>query len=49
MTQPGHTLEWALKLKELAYVRTHAYSTADFEHGLSTEAPRGLHKVTLTR
>ena len=26
-------LEWALKLKELAYVRAHAYSTADFEHG----------------
>jgi glucosamine--fructose-6-phosphate aminotransferase (isomerizing) len=26
-------LEWALKLKELAYVRAHAYSTADFQHG----------------
>jgi glucosamine--fructose-6-phosphate aminotransferase (isomerizing) len=26
-------LEWALKLKELAYVRAQAYSTADFQHG----------------
>lgn len=26
-------LEWALKLKELASVLAHAYSTADFEHG----------------
>jgi glutamine---fructose-6-phosphate transaminase (isomerizing) len=25
--------EWALKLKELAYVRAQAYSTADFQHG----------------
>lgn len=25
--------EWALKLKELAYVRAHAYSSADFQHG----------------
>lgn len=26
-------LEWALKLKELTYVRAQAYSTADFQHG----------------
>jgi glucosamine--fructose-6-phosphate aminotransferase (isomerizing) len=26
-------LEWALKLKELAYVRAQGYSTADFQHG----------------
>ena len=25
--------EWALKLKELAYVRAQAYSSADFQHG----------------
>jgi glucosamine--fructose-6-phosphate aminotransferase (isomerizing) len=26
-------LEWALKLKELAYVRAQGYSSADFQHG----------------
>ena len=34
-------LEWALKLKELAYVRAHAYSTADFEHGPIASLPPG--------
>ncbi|HEX2141240.1 MAG TPA: SIS domain-containing protein, partial [Candidatus Limnocylindria bacterium] len=35
-------LEWALKLKELAYVRAHAYSTADFQHGPAASlAPGG--------
>lgn len=32
-------LEWALKLKELAYVRAHAYSTADFQHGPVASLP----------
>ncbi|HEV8252811.1 MAG TPA: SIS domain-containing protein [Candidatus Limnocylindria bacterium] len=27
------SFEWALKLKELAYVRAQAYSSADFQHG----------------
>jgi glucosamine--fructose-6-phosphate aminotransferase (isomerizing) len=34
-------LEWALKLKELAYVRAQAYSTADFQHGPSASLPPG--------
>jgi glucosamine--fructose-6-phosphate aminotransferase (isomerizing) len=34
--------EWALKLKELAYVRAQAYSTADFRHGpVASLAPGG--------
>lgn len=32
-------LEWALKLKELAYVRAAAYSTADFQHGPVASLP----------
>jgi len=34
-------LEWALKLKELTYVRAHAYSTADFQHGPVASLERG--------
>jgi glucosamine--fructose-6-phosphate aminotransferase (isomerizing) len=35
-------LEWALKLKELAYVRAQGYSTADFQHGPAASlAPAG--------
>jgi glucosamine--fructose-6-phosphate aminotransferase (isomerizing) len=34
-------LEWALKLKELAYVRAQAYSSADFEHGPVASLPTG--------
>lgn len=34
-------LEWALKLRELAYVRAHAYSTADFQHGPVASLPPG--------
>lgn len=34
-------LEWALKLKELAYVRAQAYSSADFEHGPVASLPPG--------
>ena len=34
--------EWALKLKELAYVRAQAYSSADFQHGpVASLAPGG--------
>ena len=34
--------EWALKLKELGYVRAQAYSTADFRHGpVASLAPGG--------
>jgi glucosamine--fructose-6-phosphate aminotransferase (isomerizing) len=33
--------EWALKLQELAYVRAHAYSTADFQHGPVASLPPG--------
>ena len=34
--------EWALKLKELAYVRAEAYSSADFQHGpVASLAPGG--------
>lgn len=33
-------LEWALKLKELAYVRAQGYSTADFQHGPVASLPR---------
>ena len=35
-------LEWALKLKEMAYVRAQGYSTADFQHGPAASlAPEG--------
>ena len=34
-------LEWALKLKELAYVRAQGYSTADFQHGPAASLPTG--------
>lgn len=34
-------LEWALKLRELAYVRAHGYSTADFQHGPVASLPPG--------
>jgi glucosamine--fructose-6-phosphate aminotransferase (isomerizing) len=33
-------LEWALKVKELAYVRAQGYSTADFQHGPVASLPR---------
>jgi glucosamine--fructose-6-phosphate aminotransferase (isomerizing) len=34
--------EWALKLKELAYVQAQAYSSADFQHGpMASLAPGG--------
>ena len=32
-------LEWALKLKEMAYVRAQGYSTADFQHGPAASLP----------
>jgi glutamine---fructose-6-phosphate transaminase (isomerizing) len=36
------SFEWALKLKELAYVRAQAYSSADFQHGpVASLAPGG--------
>lgn len=35
-------LEWALKLKELAYVFADAYSAADFQHGPIALATRGF-------
>jgi glucosamine--fructose-6-phosphate aminotransferase (isomerizing) len=35
-------LEWALKLKELAYVFAEAYSAADFQHGPIALAARGF-------
>jgi glucosamine--fructose-6-phosphate aminotransferase (isomerizing) len=35
-------LEWALKLKELAYVFAEAYSAADFQHGPIALATRGF-------
>jgi glucosamine--fructose-6-phosphate aminotransferase (isomerizing) len=34
-------LEWALKLKELAYVRAQGYSSADFQHGPVASLPPG--------
>lgn len=34
--------EWALKMKELAYVFTDVYSTADFQHGPIAITERGL-------
>ncbi|MDQ2940616.1 MAG: SIS domain-containing protein, partial [Chloroflexota bacterium] len=41
------TLEWALKLKELTYVRAHAYSTADFQHGPVASLERGGHLLAI--
>ncbi|MDQ2935494.1 MAG: SIS domain-containing protein [Chloroflexota bacterium] len=40
-------LEWALKLKELTYVRAHAYSTADFQHGPVASLERGGHLLAI--
>jgi glucosamine--fructose-6-phosphate aminotransferase (isomerizing) len=40
-------LEWALKLKELTYVRAHAYSTADFQHGPVASLERGGHVLAI--
>ncbi|MEP6679896.1 MAG: SIS domain-containing protein [Chloroflexota bacterium] len=40
-------LEWALKLKELAYVRAHAYSTADFQHGPVASVELGAHLLAI--
>ena len=36
-------LEWALKLKELAYVHAQGYSTADFQHGPAASVNPGGH------
>ena len=40
-------LEWTLKLKELAYVRAHAYSTADFQHGPVASVELGAHLLAI--
>lgn len=40
-------LEWALKLKELTYVRAHAYSTADFQHGPVASIEPGAHLLAI--
>lgn len=40
-------LEWALKLKELTYVRAHAYSTADFQHGPIASVERAAHLLAI--
>jgi glutamine---fructose-6-phosphate transaminase (isomerizing) len=40
-------LEWALKLKELSYVRAHAYSTADFQHGPIASVERAAHLLAI--
>lgn len=43
-------LEWALKLKELAYVRAQGYSTADFQHGpVASLPPAGRVLAVLAR
>jgi glucosamine--fructose-6-phosphate aminotransferase (isomerizing) len=41
-------LEWALKLKELAYVRAQGYSTADFQHGPSASLAPGGHLLAVS-
>jgi glutamine---fructose-6-phosphate transaminase (isomerizing) len=41
-------LEWALKLAELADVRAHAYSTADFEHGPVASVDPGSHLLAVS-
>jgi glucosamine--fructose-6-phosphate aminotransferase (isomerizing) len=38
-------LEWALKLKELAGVRAHAYSAADYRHGPIASFGPGAHLI----
>lgn len=40
-------LEWAPKLKELTYVRAHAYSTADFQHGPVASIEPGAHLLAI--
>ena len=40
-------LEWALKLKELAGVRAHAYSAADFRHGPIASFVDGSHVLAV--
>jgi glucosamine--fructose-6-phosphate aminotransferase (isomerizing) len=40
-------LEWALKLKELAYVRAQGYSSADFQHGPVASLPPGGHVLAV--
>jgi glutamine---fructose-6-phosphate transaminase (isomerizing) len=40
-------LEWALKLKELAYVRAQGYSTADFQHGPAASLEPGGHVLAV--
>jgi glucosamine--fructose-6-phosphate aminotransferase (isomerizing) len=40
-------LEWALKLKELAYVRAQGYSSADFQHGPVASLPPGGHVLAI--
>ncbi len=39
--------EWALKLKELAYVLADPYSTADFQHGPIALVERGFHVLAV--
>jgi glutamine---fructose-6-phosphate transaminase (isomerizing) len=41
-------LEWALKLKELAYVRAQGYSTADFQHGPAASLAPGGHVLAVS-
>ncbi|MGH2455606.1 MAG: SIS domain-containing protein [Candidatus Limnocylindria bacterium] len=41
-------LEWALKLKELAYVRAQGYSTADFQHGPAASLAPGGHLLAVS-
>lgn len=40
-------LEWALKLKELAGVRAHAYSAADYRHGPIASFAPGTHLLAV--
>jgi glucosamine--fructose-6-phosphate aminotransferase (isomerizing) len=42
------SLEWALKLKELAYVRAQGYSSADFQHGPVASLPPGGHVLAVS-
>lgn len=39
--------EWALKLKELAYVFADPYSTADFQHGPIAVVEQGFHVLSI--
>jgi glucosamine--fructose-6-phosphate aminotransferase (isomerizing) len=43
----GTALEWALKMKELAYVLADAYSAADFQHGPVAIVERGFPVLAL--